>query len=670
MKKTFWFFILFCFSVPAAYPAELPVRQVVLYKHGIGYFVRAGQLGSGESAQLDFKASEMNDVLKSLTIRESGGSGVNGLRYDSSEPIQNKLAQYPFRIERGQPVSSILDQLKGTRIELEYASETISGTLISARVIPATDQRPEIERVTLLLSTGVWRNLDLSAASSIRFLDAALQQQFREYLTALSGARSLEKKSIYIDSAGTRQRDIVASYMIPMPVWKSSYRLIWAEDTEPTLEGWAIVDNTTGEDWSGVQLSLVSGRPISFISRLYEPRYINRPLAELPEDRAQAPVLHQGAFESKEMAAEEAVQDRLERGRRAMAPASVAQQVVVSGEVPLYASDVPSRLASTAAAAELGDLFEYRFPSTVTVRKNESAMLPFLQQEITARKLVVFREQGSVHPLHSMELTNSSGKTLDGGPITVYEAGAYAGEALMETLKDGDERLISYGVDLGTRITTAFDSKAEVVREVHLRRGVLTTRSAIAETRTFTMNNVDADPKTIVIEHPARPQYNLIDMEPDEKTANAYRFEVTVDGGATVKFPVNEERILDRSVQITNITSDVIASYVSNRELSAEARTQLQRVLDFQRQIAAAANEIQRLEQQIQSIFQDQERLRQNINSLNRVSGQQQQVQSYSLRLAAQEVELAGLRDRLSAAQQRQASLQSDLNSLIESMEF
>src|SRR5207237_9600637 len=120
-----------------------------------------------------------------------------------------------------------------------------------------------------------------------------------------------------------------------------------------------------------------------------------------------------------------------------------------------------SGVVSDTIARELGDLFEYRINTPVTVRKSESAMLPFLQQKIDARKLLIYSDLSSVHPMNAAEVTNSSGKTLDGGPITVYDAGAYAGEALVETVKQGDKRLISYAVDLGTRITTAFDSKAE-----------------------------------------------------------------------------------------------------------------------------------------------------------------------------------------------------------------
>ena len=647
--------------------AELPVRQVVLYKHGVGYFQRSGQLGVGESARLEFNASEMNDVLKSLTVVEKNGGKVSGLRYDSSEPLEKKLAEYPFRLVPGQPLSAVLDQFKGSPVELKFGSETVRGSILSARVIPGNQQRPESEQISLVLNSGELRNFDLAAAASIRLTDPTLQAQLEDYLAALVGARSKDKRSLYLDSIGDRAREVVVDYMVPMPVWKSSYRLIWGATGEPTLEGWAIVDNTTGEDWSDVQLALVSGRPISFISRLYEPRYITRPTAELPEERAQAPRLFEGAIE-EEKSNELRAKDTL-RMQAAPAPLPPREMAGVLGGV-VGREDSPSTVASTAAARELGELFEYRFETPVTVRKSESAMLPFLQQTLSARKLLIYADQSSVHPMNAAELTNSTGKTLDGGPITVYDANAYAGEALMETLKAGDKRLVSYGIDLGTRITTQFDSKGEMVREIHLRRGVLMTRSALVEIKTYTIHNVDQKAKTLFLEHAARPQYDLLEPKPAEKTASAYRFEVKLAAGATEKFPVTEERVLERSVAVVNLTPDVLVTYIQNKNLAAAARTQLEQILERKRLIAAADGEIGLTDAQIQRLFQDQERLRQNINSLNRVSGQEQQVQTYARQLASQESQLASLRDRLAELQQGKATLASELNSLIEKMEF
>ncbi|OFV96067.1 MAG: hypothetical protein A3F68_02055 [Acidobacteria bacterium RIFCSPLOWO2_12_FULL_54_10] len=652
--------------------AEIPVRQVILYKHGLGYFQRAGQLQAGDSATLEFKASEMNDVLKSLTVVERGGGKVAGLRYDSSEPVENKLSEFPFRIVPGQPLSVFLDQLKGAELELRLGTETVRGVIVSARVVPGSEQRAESERITLLVS-GEIKSLDLAAASSIRLTDAALQTQLQAYLGVLSTARSREKRSLYIDSTGATLREILVDYMIPMPVWKSSYRLIWGASGDPTLEGWAIVDNTTGEDWANVQLALVSGRPISFISQLYEPRYVSRPIAQLPEDRPVAPIVYGGAIETpEEKNVEVLAQNQLSARANAPPRALMESALGVGGDIAMMEgrAESPSSVAATATARELGELFEYRFSTPVTVHRNESAMLPFLQQTVTARKLLIYSNQNLPNPMNAAEISNSTEKTLDGGPITVYDANAYAGEALMETLKAGDKRLISYGVDLGTRITTAFDSKGENIREVHLRRGVMTARAAVVETRTYTILNVDQKAKTLVIEQPARQQFEVLEPKPMEKTANAYRFEVQLAAGATEKLPVVEERVYERTLTVASLTPDVLYSYVQNKDLSQAARTQLEQILNQKRQIASTENEFNRANQQVQQMFQDQERIRQNINSLNRVSGQEQQVQTYARQLAAQEAQLATLRDQLALLQQRKAALESALNSLIETMEF
>jgi hypothetical protein len=512
--------------------------------------------------------------------------------------------------------------------------------------------------------------VDLTAVAGLRFTDPKLQAQFKDYLSALESSRSKDKRSVYIDSTDAKARQISASYMIPTPVWKSSYRLIFDKSAQPTLEGWAIVDNTTGEDWTNIQLALVSGRPISFISQLYEPRYVERPVAELPEDSAARPVIHEGDFATSAGLAAVSGNGGDARPKYAPRAKMMASPAPPPPMAMMQREELQSSVAATAATRELGDLFEYQIPTPVTVRKSESAMLPFLQQKIGARKLLVYSDQSSVHPTNAAELTNATGKTLDGGPITVFDGGAYGGEALMETLKTGDKRLISYAVDLGTRITTQFDSKADIVREIHFRRGILTAHTAAAETKTYTIRNVDQKAKTLIIEHPVRPGYNLLDRKATETTASAYRFEVKLAPGATEKFPVTEERVYDNAISVATATPDVLMIYIRNKVLSDSGRKQLEQIANLKSQIAATDAESRRTDSDISNLIKDQDRLRQNINSLNQVSGQQQQVQSYAKQLADQETKLAALRDHTAELQRKRATLESEMSSSIGKMEF
>ena len=661
----------------AAQVTELPVRKVVLYKHGVGFFERSAEVDAGSAIRLRFKAEEMDDVLKSLTVDSRAGA-VTGVRYDSNEPLAKKLGNFPFRVGEAQPLTRILDQFKGSRIRLRLASEQVEGTIISARTVPATADQPERHSLLILADDGEILTLDPAAALGLRFVDPRLQEQFRDYLMLLAGARNRDKRNVTIETAENRGGLVRARYVVPTPVWKSSYRLIFDEEDRPLLEGWAIVDNTTGEDWENISLSLVSGRPVSFISRLYEPRYVTRPVFELAQDRAQRPVVHGAGIESKEEGRRDAVQKKVQArfraGQLAAAPAPVMEMdrmeaFAAVGGVMADDKNVSSTIAQTASAGALGDLFEYRIDRAITVRQGESAMLPFLQQRVAGRKLLIYSEaHGSQHPLNAVEITNDSGKTLDGGAVTVLDAGAYAGEALFETIKDDDKRLISYAVDLGMRITTAYDSSSKLLSDFTLRRGVLTTRWARKEVRTFTIRNVDQKAKTVIIEVPVRAGYKPIGNEPDEKTATAYRYEVDVPAGETVKFPVTEENEYAQTLSITNQTYDQLITYVRNKKLNAEGREKLGQIADVKRNIANTDREIQLLELRIKELFEDQERLRRNISSLRSVSGQQAQVQNYALKLSEQEVELTSMRDRQAELRRQRSDLQTELNTLIETL--
>jgi len=447
--------------------------------------------------------------------------------------------------------------------------------------------------------------------------------------------------------------------MTPSAVWKSSYRLIFGPQAEATLEGWAIIDNTSGEDWSNVKLSVVSGRPISFITQLYEPKYVTRPFGELAENRAVAPVVLQGGIGAA----------------RAFAmapppPPKAAQEALADNMLLKSESGQISSIAPATDTRDLGELFEYSFSSPVSVKQGESAMLPFLQQKVNTRKLLIYMESFGLHPMNAAEIANSTGKTLDGGPITVYDANTYAGEALVETLKAGDKRLITYGVDLGARVTTAFDSSRANVREIHFVRGALTTRNAIEETKTYTIKNVDPKRKTVIIEHKQRPGYKLLDIKPSETTADAYRFEVNVGGNGTETFAVREERVYDQTMSVSSITPDVIATILQNKGLSEAGRRQLDQIVQKKREIAANDGQLRQAQADLNSLTQDEERQRRNIESLRNVAGQQNLVQQYAGQLAAAEVKLAGLRDQESALQRKKTALEGEMNALIEKAEF
>ncbi len=667
--------------------ADLPVREVVLYKHGVGYFERFGELKAGDTARLDFKAEDMNDVLKSLTVTDRAGGKIGSVRYDASESLEKRLENFPFAVGDELSMAAFLDQMKGARIELKVGAETVAGAIVSARTIKSTDKDKTAEReiAVLMMDSGELRTFDLASATTVKFSDPKLQGLLKDYLAVLGQAHSKDRRSIYIDSPGGGARELFARYMTPAAVWKSSYRLLFGDkppdQTEPTLEGWAIVDNTSGDDWTNVRLSVVSGKPISFITQLYEPRYVDRPHAELAENRAVGPQVFEGTIGGliggvpAPAPPAGAAKDMALNGRSVTSMARLGSGVATGsgggvGGGSYRVNAEQSSIVSTAEGRESGELFEYSFAGPVTVKKGESAMLPFLQQKLKTRKLLIYSENFGLHPMDAAEITNTTGKTLDGGPITVYDAGSYAGEALVETVKAGDKRLISYGVDLGTRVTTKFDSSASVVREIHLHRGILATKSAVEEIRTYTVRNVDGKPKTLIIEHPERQGYKLLERTPVETTSNAYRFEVKLGATATETFPIREERVFDQTLSVANMTPDVLVTWIQNKALTDNGRRQLEQLAAKKREIATNDAALKRAESDLTDLSQDQQRTRQNIQSLNNVSGQQELVQQYARQLATIESKMAGLRDTQSRLRTAKTQLDSDLAGLMDKMDF
>ena len=290
-------------AVPAA---ELPVRKVVLYKHGIGFFERAGRVAAGEAARFDFKASEMNDVLKSLTLIDRAGGKVEGVSYEASDPITKQLENFGFNVPADASLSQVLDQFKGARLMMRAPSGEIHGSILSARrTVRATADRgtSEVELVTLLLDSGEMKVVPLAEATELRLEDPRLQKDLANYLSIVANGRRRDLRALRIHPGNAK--DLAVGYVVEAPVWKTSYRLVTylRKPGEALLQGWAIVDNPGNEDWKGVELSLISGLPISFTQNLYAPHYMRRPNVDLPYEMAVGPKVFEGAMLKDERAA-------------------------------------------------------------------------------------------------------------------------------------------------------------------------------------------------------------------------------------------------------------------------------------------------------------------------------------------------------------------------------
>lgn len=726
---------------PCGWATDLEVTKVALYKHGVGFFERAGELAPGASSQLNFKASEMDDILKSLVIRQTGGNGVAAVRYDSADPLEKRLESFSFRVGRRQSLAEILDQFKGAELTVRSNGDQFTGLIVSARSYAAESD----ERQELLLASpeGVLRTVDPRKADSLRFTDSDLQDRLFDYLSVLAQSRNAERRRLLIESAGGSS-EVNVAYLAPAAIWKTSYRLALGEDESALLEGWAIVDNTSGDDWNDVELSLVSGLPVSFVNSLYAPRYVQRRRIELKQDPGWEPVIHGAAIvtlppgspgptmsdaagggviqglvmdrsgavitmariQASRGAANYSATSAADGGFRisGLSPGEYSIEVYSDGfrsyrtrtrvqasrtamltvvlevgavtETVMALQTEMAEMSSTVQdgvfeGQDLGDLFEYRIRKPVTIPAGQSAMLPFFSGEVEARKILVYDEdQGSQHPLRAIHLANSTGGALDGGAITVYEDGGYVGEAIMETLKNGDRRLVSYAVDLGVRISSRFESSATTQRELHAKDGLLLTKTLERRETTYTIVNVDPRPKALWIEVESDEGFEPVGVSPAESTDDADRYEVALRAGSTDEFTLVEERLRDSSVYIDGLSDSGLNWYVENKDFDADARNRLLAVVRARRELANLEERMNQLEEHLDEIDTEQGRLRSNIATLNEVAGQQEAVAEFSQRLRSNEDEVKKLRAELDSLEELVDKKETELDKMIEQLSF
>ena len=271
-------------SAGAAKQGDLPIRKVVLFSSGVGYFEHTGRVTDDATIELRFKTNQINDLLKSLVLEDMDGGRVGTVVYPSQDPIAKTLRSFQVDISANPSLGELLNQLRGANVSVEVHGRQLEGTILGVeqkKTIVGKDNTITVW-VLNLISGGSIRSVSLEDVQNLELQDEELQAELARALAALAQARDQDKKPVTIEFAGQGERRVRLAYVVETPIWKTSYRLIMppSDGAPAKLQGWAIVENQTDSDWENIQLSLVSGRPISFVQNLYQPLYIPRPTVQ------------------------------------------------------------------------------------------------------------------------------------------------------------------------------------------------------------------------------------------------------------------------------------------------------------------------------------------------------------------------------------------------------
>ena len=646
-------------ATPGGSHGEVPVKQVVLFTSGVGYFQHEGTVQGDGQTELRFKTSQINDILKSLVLQDLDGGHVGTVTYPSQDPLEKTLGSFQVDISDNPSLGDLLDKLRGARILLAYygpnGAENFPGTILGVekkQVAGGKDGANPLEKQFLNLVTdrGI-RSLELDHVDKIELQDPGLQDELNRALAAAAGARDQDKKPVEIHFNGTGERHVRIGYVVETPIWRASYRLILPKDdatatkdatknAKATLQGWAIVENQTDNDWNNVSLSLVSGRPISFIENLYTPLYVPRPTVT-PELYASLKPQEYAGGQNKDKALDkeepvgEPVQElvlpadgRQLRSRAALggtrdeanAPAMASMSAAAPAPPELNATDSIVPLSET---AKLGELFQYTVPN-VSLARQRSAMIPIINDPMPVERLSIYNESVLAnHPLNGVRLTNDTEAKLHllQGPVTVFDNNRYAGDARLDDLPPGQNRLLSYGIDLQTSVIAKDLQSQQSIQTGKIVRGVFqVTRKFVSAKEYSTDNKSDCD-KTIVIEHPVRDGWKLADTPaPIETTDKLYRFQQNVPAGKQEKFTVHEENITSQSIALLSLGLPELLTYRQTGEIPGPVRDALAKAASLKQAVTQTQADINDHNAQINNISQDQNRLRENIKTVDKTS--------------------------------------------------
>jgi len=677
---------------------DVPITQVVLFSSGMGYVQRSGTLTGNATVQLSFKTEQINDLLKSLVLLDLDGGKVGAVTYGAKDPVSKTLKAFAVNITDNPTLGQLLNRLRGVPVEVD-AGQKLTGKIVGVEIKKKKvgEETLDSEILTLFTDAGLVK-VTLEEISTLRLLDEKLNKELQDALGVMASGLDNQRKPVSIDFTGDGKHRVVVGYLTETPIWKTSYRLVLG-DTASLLQGWAIVENTSEADWTNIHLSLVSGRPISFIQDLYTPLYLPRPLV-VPDLYASLRPVHYGADMAGErnredttssepelpkppkvsaddvVATDGSVDVRSVNGRMVYSSANVAANILMDAgkqtsvkTAPVMPRAPQRPVASAATASDLGQAFEYAIKDPVTLPRQQSALLPIVAGAVDAWKVSIYNP--TVHdkyPLYGLRVKNTTGVHLMGGPVTVYSGDTYAGDATIEDLQPGEQRLLSYAIDLGVEsMREGANTQSEMVG-VKIVKGVLYMKRKYQRTLTYTFKAKDGKERTLIVEHPVDEGWSLVaPAKPDERTDALYRFNVKLDGTAPVKLTVAEEQNTEEAFRLLDLDRDNIEIYLKQGKLSNEMRDVLQHLSLKKIEMAELRRRWQQAQQEIQTIGTEQDRIRRNMGQIEHGSDLYKR---YLKKLDVQETRIDQLRLRISTLQTQENTRRAELEEYLLALEL
>ena len=640
-----------------AFAQDLALKRVMLSSGGLGYFEYEASVDGEATLKLTVSLGQVDDVLKSLVVYDDKGS-VGGLSLPGREPLAQAFKDLPFdQNSLGSP-AELLQTLKGAQVTVG-GSRSISGRIVSVEedsvALPDNKGMVKRTRVTLYTDRGL-QQFVLEDAENLQFADPALRDKVGQALVAIQGNRAKDARTIDLSMRGQGKRTVRVAYIVEAPVWKASYRLTLGADPAAArsgLQGWAIVENLSGQDWKDVELTLVSGRPVAFHQALYNAYYVTRPEAPVEIAGRLMPGIDRGGVTADQQRAKSSLP------MPAPAPYRAQQERSVAGPAMAPPPPPPAGLAAAAEQIEASDAATqviFKFPRAVSVENGRTLSIPIVDRQVPTARLALYQaDTAARNPLAAIRLTNDGESGLPPGIITLYERDkggyvSYVGDARLSGFPVGETRLLAYALD--EKIIIERDvAQTDRVASGTIANGALRLSRVVRQTTAYRVRGPAKEPRQLVVVQRRLPGWILTKPESKdvELSEGNYRIPFQLPGGdQTQTFEVVQEQTQQQEIRLVESAAEQIRVYALARDFDAKTREALTRVLQLQQAAAEAQRKVAQVDAERQAIVQEQARLRDN---LARVPANSDLQRRYLATLDKQETDLEALANRRAEAE-------------------
>ncbi|MEM1046536.1 MAG: DUF4139 domain-containing protein [Pseudomonadota bacterium] len=663
---------------PASAAGDLALKRVMLSTGGVGYFEYEAEVDGDADLSLRVALDQVDDVLKSVVVYDDRGQ-VGTISLPGKTPLREVFREMPFGQDALTSPVALLSTLRGAEVSVGGA-RSLKGRIISVK--PETTQLPDgggavvRHRVSLMTADGI-RQLILEEADLLEFSDPQLRRDIERALSALSELGERDRRTLRINVSGTGKRLVRVAYLIEAPLWKTSYRLTMPDDSladAADMQGWAVVENLSGEDWQDVELTIVSGNPITFRQALYDTYYVTRnevPVEVLGRLMPRADDGAVPAAPAADIAVQQEARAAQRYNRRAGASAKISSGVAGVLSMPPVAEAAPApappELARIVASesTEATSYVLFRHPGPVSVANGYSLVVPIIARTFAAERLALYQpETHASHPLAAIRLSNDSATALPPGILTLYERGgdgrvAYVGDATLKTVPAGEKRLLSYALDQKIRIDRETRDENRIA-SAKIADGLLVlNRKRRLETLYRIVPPADGD-RRVLIEQPRQSGWEIVEPASDkvELTASHYRIPTSLEAGTPLAVKVTLERAESQRMQLLSLNQDQIRFYARARELQPEQRKAFEELAVRQQAIQDARVAATREENGLRELIGDQDRLRETLRSVPRESDL---FQRYLKTMTENEDSIEAARERVTDGRRAVADAEAEL---------